>query len=749
MVIQDPRVSLSSHQVVRLKCGHRPERAQYLIETIYALCVEALCEPLQQCFDNFEQQLLAMAETAHSSAGRESHLACRKQVLSQHEAFEQRFIDQLTNEFNTFDALTAAPVLTSNARGWYALKQLVARGEIQHGRALHDLAYRVAVLVAAPPLEGGALPFGPRALAHAFQHASMELDLPTERHVLWLSNFSQAVIQLLAPLYDTINQQLQAAGILPQLSAVSALDHRQPRHDDNTAAKAAVSSTNFDNDPPVSSRVTTDALESIRTLLMQQGGHFGPALDQGGARVASADEIQYALMMLQASPAYIDNPRGREIRSADQLREDLLIKLNAGRSDGELPIQLDDQQNNALELIELLFVQLGQQLSHSSAARALMHRLQLPILRMAIADPGFFHQPDHPAQKLLGTVAAATSEWLIDGDDGDEGDHGAKRPLATNLEQIVDRAWREPASAQLYADLLTAIEPHLSLLTSKAKASERHHVEASQFQERMALAQQRAAELLAERFAQFPTQKLTRILLVRIWTDALALTLLRHGESSDSFRKQLVVTDQLLGRVPIGDPSELRQEVEAGLRRIGLSAAESADVTEQLCEGCSHHRIIGLPSTFDAATNAESHMRPARPAGATLTLVDLPVELPAAMDATSNIVASDLEQRIEQRLRTLPFGSWLEVLDPTSDAPARRKLAWYSHISGRCLLVSRRGQHGTQTTLAQLAREIAAGRMREVPEQPGNLLDQAWRNLANMLRVQSNASESADSEIHS
>ncbi|CAM5571889.1 Thymidine phosphorylase OS=Rhodanobacter lindaniclasticus OX=75310 GN=B1991_11550 PE=4 SV=1 [Rhodanobacter lindaniclasticus] len=82
----------------------------------------------------------------------------------------------------------------------------------------------------------------------------------------------------------------------------------------------------------------------------------------------------------------------------------------------------------------------------------------------------------------------------------------------------------------------------------------------------------------------------------------------------------------------------------------------------------------------------------------------------------------------------MPFGSWFEFVDPASGQIARRKLAWYSPMSGRCLLVSRRGQRGEEMTMAQLAHEVARGRACEVPAQPESLLDRAWRGLTGSLR---------------
>ena len=80
------------------------------------------------------------------------------------------------------------------------------------------------------------------------------------------------------------------------------------------------------------------------------------------------------------------------------------------------------------------------------------------------------------------------------------------------------------------------------------------------------------------------------------------------------------------------------------------------------------------------------------------------------------------------------FRSWFEFTDLASKQKVHRKLAWHSPISGRCLLVTRRGQRGEEMNIAQLAHEIVAGRVSEVPLQREGILDRAWRSLTGNLR---------------
>ena len=87
------------------------------------------------------------------------------------------------------------------------------------------------------------------------------------------------------------------------------------------------------------------------------------------------------------------------------------------------------------------------------------------------------------------------------------------------------------------------------------------------------------------------------------------------------------------------------------------------------------------------------------------------------------------EARIHNRLRQLPFGSWFEFTDTVTGETTRRKLAWFSPVSGKSLFVTRRGQRGYEMNLRELAQAIAHGQVRELPPQHDNLLDRAWQSL--------------------
>jgi len=742
---QDRRRPLASHSPARLTGGRWPVRAQRLIEASYTLSVEGLHEPVKHCLAEFEKKLFALAERATRADEQQDLFASRQRMLQQGSIVQQRFLEQLGKALNELDSAETATT-SSDAKPWQSLElldpavqelsmtleQLGARGEVRHSSQLHELGYRLAVLISSPPLEGKSLPLGPYALATAFHQACAELALPLKHQLLLLQQFDQWVIASLASLYSTINAQLQADGILPQLRSIPLPRQVSNRARSSTAnagpaaAEPAPADERAGKSSPASSGGDSiEVLESLRDLLSQRRVSQGGGTGTSGARAASEDELQTALGALQQHLAKVTDHASRELRSAARLREELLTQLNLGKPADAPQTQLSDEQGDTVELVAGLFEQLGQQLQHGGDARGLLSNMQLPVLRMAVADPGFFEKREHPARRLLDTVTSAANDWL------DGSDDESNRPLTTKLEQLVNRANQEPPSTGLYATLLADIEHHLALLTRKAQAAERRHVEAAQGRERLDQARRRAGELMAERFAQSSPRGLLRALLDRAWSDVLALTLLRHGEESDAFKGQLEITDQLLGRLPTHDRVQLQQDVESGLQQIGMHAEESVQVAQRLIGAGKPDPSIELPSATDLALRLKQHQRLGEHHTGPDAAATGPVSAPPSEPAP---ISDPRVQRIEQHLKKLPFGSWFEFVDPTSGQIMQRKLAWYSPMSGRCLLVSRRGQRGEEMTLAQLALEVASGRVCEVPMQREGLLDRAWRNLTGNLR---------------
>lgn len=764
----------------KLRLSHCPQRSQRLLQELFDICAQWLRQPLQDGLDTFCGHLFDLAEHSRNSVDQQACMNCRDRVLRQRDQFEEHVVDMLANLVEHIgepvgqsagQTSANAPLSLVNIRQQdtaAALETLAVRGTVRGGLALIELGYRMAALLAKPPLEARAQPLGPYAFALAL-HTSMDrLDLADGQDLYLLRHFERAFSPQLTPLYEKLNAHLVADGLLPQLRpfSTSAAAHPSAADHQTTATAQPNPAPRDPSAPPVrQGRRATDVVVSagnessidfddLRQLLAQFRGH--PQRSTAGARIASGDELQAALSGLQRHPDEMVRPPGRELGSAQHLRDELLGQINANRSDSSGPATLNDEQSDTLELVCMLFEQLGKQIGKGSNAHNVLSSLQVPLLRMAVSDHEFFEQSKHPARHLLGTVTRAASEWL------DAPDSDPDRSLETKLEELIDRANREPPSAGLYTSLLADIEKHLDMLKRRAQGAERRQVETITGRERLERACQQAGDLMAERFAVSAPHGLLRALLDRAWTDVLALTLVRHGEASPNFSAQLTITDQLLGRAQVSDRKQLQTDVQTGLMQIGMATQEAEQVAERLVAGGNptpradplsntemllrlkqKQRLGGSASTRRLAQQPRP-ANAAAPDAAAAASDDPAATAPAGdpqPDAKGPVAAvhkqAPVDPRItaiEANLRQLPFGTWFEFADDDSGRWVQRKLAWYSPMSRKVLFVNRRGQQGREMKLMEVARAIAMGHARELRLSDDGLLDRAWNKLMTMLR---------------
>ncbi|MGE7137210.1 DUF1631 family protein [Luteibacter sp. NPDC031894] len=706
-------------------------RAEREAQQGLSLCLTWLDMPLREALRDFDRRLFAAAEASRNHLEQQSCFESRLIAEREGPGFRNRFAAYLSDRFRRLGEPHAGK---SGAAGEHltlslslvdpeeqeqadALASMAARCEARSASSLFELGYRLAVLAGTAPLDGEALPAGPRALTAALDAAVAPMPLVNPHRLLLFQAMDTHVLGRGEAFYGALNEHFRTRGVLPgfrvypnvRIAATPANERRAKPAETTTDAVAGTGATTATVEGHIG------VLEGLRALLASRvqsgrGAGFAPG------RLASEDELQTALLALQGHVTDVADAAQREIRSAQALRDELIHQLNLGRPAGSPPAELTIEQGDTVELTAMLFQSLGQQLAAASPGRAVLGGLQWPMLRAAVNDRGFFDQAEHPARQLLDTVGEAAQHWL----DPKEGEPDAG--LVDRLErlvveashaQVIDPTWR--------AD----IEQQIALLSRKAHVAERRQIEAMEGRDRLERARQRATEIMNEHMVRGAAPRgVLRILLERTWADVLALHILRGGENGEAFLYCMGVTDQLLGRRPVADPQKLRQDVERGLEHLGMHAAEAAQVAAGVFEPPGSQKEEGLTPT-DVALRLKQ--RPRLGEGTAHGEAVAPVQ-PTPLDPAA--------RAIYDGFASLRFGTWFEFIQPDGDI-ALRKLAWFSPGTGRCLFVNQRGGRTEDIDLTRLARLIASGEVREWKEQRMSIVDRAWRAVARNLRRES------------
>jgi hypothetical protein len=165
------------------------------------------------------------------------------------------------------------------------------------------------------------------------------------------------------------------------------------------------------------------------------------------------------------------------------------------------------------------------------------------------------------------------------------------------------------------------------------------------------------------------------------------------------------------------DP-ELANHIEAALGQVGYHAEEAAAIGRRLTSS--------LDDEDDPASRTELTLR--LKARVRLGEDAVAANKPSAVPRTAD------EQAHYDRLRVMPYGTWIEFTSNQQGDVVRRRLSWYSPVTDKALFVNQRGQRVGEQSLDSIARLLAIGQARVVVAERGRLIDRAWQATLNALR---------------
>ncbi|AKM26326.1 DUF1631 family protein [Xanthomonas citri pv. citri] len=388
---------------------------------------------------------------------------------------------------------------------------------------------------------------------------------------------------------------------------------------------------------------------------------------------------------------------------------------------------LSPQDNDTFDLLGLLYAQMQREVREQAPAQALLAKLQVPVVRAALADAHFFVRDQHPVRELLNTVAESGAVWLGE----DDADPHLLHKLGSAVDKIVNDYQGDEA---VFAAANDDIQAHLRTLARKAEVAERRHVDAARGKERLESAKQQAESRIEQLCEQSAPPRFVQSLLRQAWSDVLTLTLLRQGEQSPEWDERQALTARI-GEVTCrskGQPIDiaLGTEVETALLQVGYHHDEAAAIARRLSTPGGEDEVT---SRTELAAKLKARAR----------LGDQGDSAPRKQAATPRTPA---EEECYLQVRSLPFGTWFEFVVNQQGDLRRQRLSWYSPMTGNALFVNQRGQKVGEHSLDSLARLMAGGQARLVVEEKSRLIDRAWHATVRTLRSLAGQSPVAEAQ---
>ena len=307
--------------------------------------------------------------------------------------------------------------------------------------------------------------------------------------------------------------------------------------------------------PPPATQHAEVVLSKLNELMSRHLSDYA-GLAGRPARPASA-RLGEAIRQTQAQlQQRFRAPAGADGAAASQplVLEDLQRSKQALKQAASTPVE-----RATIEVVALMFQSILTDERIPASVRVWFARLQMPVLRVAVSEPDFFANVDHPARQLIDRMGSCVMGFNVNTDSvGDALEREIKR-----IVQVVE-AYPD-TGRRVFQTVLTEFERFLKhYFQSENEATRKGVSLAQQVEQRETLAIQYTIEL-RKMLNDVPVQEGVRDFLFHVWADVLATTAVKHGPNAEETKAMTRAAADLIWSASAKFSREERAEV---IRRL-------------------------------------------------------------------------------------------------------------------------------------------------------------------------------------
>ena len=609
-----------------------------------------------------------------------------------------------------------------------------------HGTTLDALGRAIAKIAGEESIPARRNPLSAASFGHALNRAVRGIELPNMLQVVLYKYYERELLQRFPTIIEPVVQRFTAAGLLPrQMGAASSVrpapagraSGPQGAEADSTSNQAGAQHQGHSGYAGGGSgddgNVFSLLREMLRALRPQQ-----PTLPVGAAGAAGPGERRalatgemlsvLSLMQTEVPPSVLETMERHEASLSVLLKRDLLQSASRiGLSPDQVRLHPDEE--DAVDLVGMLFDVLFDEHDFEQRARNLVSRLVVPYVKVALLDRQMFMQRSHPARRLLNAVTEAC--------EGNGGQSSQEREMLGKAEQIVDTLvadFNEDVAIfeTLESELRSSLEQH----QKRVDLAEKRAAEAQRGQERLEHARTQAGGEVASRVDGRKVPAALREFLARSWSHHLSLVALREGSDSQAWTAALALADKLLDLLPGGRAAAIGLNTAMqGLGADMVAVLSSSGVQGETADGV----IAEIAEGIDAQRRGDAVA--AQRASAVMQAAPEPPPLPLTprLKVVGGTEAlGPLDPDDVSRLRELKVGEWISLAGEDGKL-APSKLAWVSPISNRLMFVNRRGVRMLVASVEELAALKKHGKL-ELREARGGAFEDALQSMVGRLK---------------
>jgi hypothetical protein len=697
-----------------------------------------------------------------------------------------------TSSLSGFDFDSLSLVDSEDMEITVTIDSMVARTRLDYSNLYSLLRQRFLHVAPSYNLIDKNFPLDTGALAQHFQSAIKHLVLEVSQKVVILRVFQQEFLTQLWPILEEANKYLINAGVLPELKSTfssnkpkeSNYDEVMARKEQEEAEKAAkgnepekkldtediftflkdVHKIGNTGDSSTGLPIPAAANGEVITGATYHGGEY---VGGGGVGLLSAAAVGGSVAAVPIVPENIaataqvqalateqlvgllsklqeSQPRAKlseddSSPSVTQVRTGIRDNLKSDEKRVETVRQADE---DVINLVSMLFDFILDDDDLPMAMKALLGRLQIPLLKVAIIDKTFFNAEKHKARQLLNLLSKAGIGW-------NQKDQGSDA-LYSKIEEVVFRILNEFISdLDIFDELFKEFSDFYDQQQKRTDSIDKRTRDAEEGRARADMARAMVQQTLNRRLTGRQLPLVVVKLLQEGWKHVLYINCLKEGTESEPWKQAVKVVDAVVWSVIPQSGAEwiarlrnvspkLMNSLRKGLAAVNYDALATESLLKELAD--VHNELMGGHTMPTVTVLDPESAKNAPPAAGTIsseqintaqstptTTVVLPTD--SLQPAMAETLSSDNEHL--QKVNQLNVGSWVEFIQ--TDRRDRHKLVARIRSVDKLIFANRRGIKVAEMTAMKLAVDMSQGRARIIDE--AQVLDRALESVIGNLRT--------------
>ncbi len=567
-----------------------------------------------------------------------------------------------------------------------------------HGEAYDAMSRRFAALLGRDDFQLAQNPFRPEVILGALNDAWAEFNPESESHALFLPLMTPEIFLDLAPVLRAINDALIGQNILPALG-----DSFRIRKSTNYAAEQR----------------EAHIVEGLKRMLTGEdgaGGGFGGdagmagaggggAGGMGGAGGGAAGDLAGQMMaagmasnqllgfLASMQKNMLAAPLG-SFGAHDHASTAVLANIKQQAPAGALS-RVDE---NTIDLMTKVFDLVFRDQNIAGEMKSLIGFLQVPVLKAALIDKDFFFKQEHPARRLVETLAQTSLDW-----DRDSGDVA---PVYQTMKGIVERVQRDfDKQMTVFADVLSELQSFVKQEEHAASKELQAPISNALQVEKVGQARRVAKNEVALRVGSGEVVAFVETFLEHKWVAVLTLAYSLQEEKPHAVPSAVGTMDDLIWSVKPKITIEQRKELLAKLpslltrlnKWLNIVKWEDADRVRFFAELAEvHASIVRAPLPLSPAQRLEVAMEVARQAAE------------RRLEKQASAPPEPVLDEYDEQIKKLERGVWLSFRDAAGN-DKKVKLSWISPMRTLFIFTSHKKEETFQLTDTALVAHLRDG----------------------------------------